>query len=210
MTRTGLIALLGATMLCAAPACAAELVTNGGFEADPADGSAITSWTVTGSGVIDDQIFVNTGSHDAAFLDTADDPANGVLSQDLATTAGTDYQLSFWLLDEASDPGDTFTVSFGGFTTVITGDQPGPFFGSVFTFDVAGSNITGASTTLSFQGGLDPATQNFQPINLDDVSVTGAAAGVVPEPAAWTLMLSGFFGIGWALRRRPLAATAPS
>jgi hypothetical protein len=217
MTRTGLIALLGATMLCAAPAYAAELVTNGDFEANTSnlDGtSTIPGWTVTGDGIANDQVFPNSGVNDVVF--TADgpdpfsgapgDPDPGVLSQDLATVAGASYQLSFELLNVSGSANDVFTVSFGGFSMSFSG-LDAPFFYTPETFAIGGSNITGALTTLSFQGVTDPVFgANW---NLDDVSVTDAATGVVPEPSAWALMLSGFFGIGWALRRRTLAATAP-
>ena len=200
MTRTGLIALLGAATLCAAPAYATELVTNGGFEANPADGSAITSWIVTGNGVFDDQVFPASGAHDVAFTSLTGDSDVGTLSQDLATTAGTSYKLSFQLLDTAGYFGDSFSVSFGGFSQTFSGSDAA-FFYTPIVISVAGSAVTGAVTTLSFQGTADPTFG--QAWNLDDVSVGGG----VPEPGAWALMLSGFFGIGWALRRRPLTAT---
>jgi hypothetical protein len=63
----------------------------------------------------------------------------------------------FALLDEAGFIGDTFTVSFGLFTTTITGDEaaaPGdlPSFYTGISFTIPGSEIAGTSTTLSFQG----------------------------------------------------------
>jgi hypothetical protein len=41
-------------------------------------------------------------------------------------------------------------------------------------------------------------------IDLDDVSVTGPAAGAggVPEPASWALMIAGFGMAGGLLRQR--------
>ena len=92
MNRTGLVALLGAAMLCAAPAYATELVTNGNFEADTAAG-AITGWTVSGDGIADDQVFFNSPTHDVVFTATgvsfltgdSGDPDPGVLSQGLTS-----------------------------------------------------------------------------------------------------------------------------
>ena len=203
MTRTSLIAL-AAALAFGASAHAANLVANGGFEDDPADGSSIPSWTV-GTGIIDDQTQPNTGAHDAAFTSLGSDSDIGVLSQDLNTTAGAGYTLAFSLLDLAGAGGfaDSFTVNFGGFSTTITGDQAGNFSYAPFSFNIDGSNITGPTTTLSFQGQINSFSGD--PFNLDDVSVTENGAGGVPEPAAWALMLTGFLGAGAALRRRQLA-----
>ena len=131
------------------------------------------------------------------------DPTPGVLSQALTTTAGQRYVVSFALLDES--PGtatDSFTVTFGGFSDTITGDtMPGVY--KIFTFTTLGSQVTGASTTLSFQGVNDNADWN-----LDDVSVTPASN--IPEPATWALLLVAFAALGARLgvrsSRRPAIA----
>lgn len=183
----------------AASAQAANLVTNGDFEANPANGLSIVGWAVNGNGVADDQVFYHSFTHDVAF----GDPAGGGISQDIVTTPGSSYALSFWLLDEAFDPLDTFVVSFGGFSQSFVGTDLPPSAYTLETLSIDGAAITGGLTTLSFQGAIDPFTSNFQPWNLDDVSVE-AVGGVVPEPATWALMLSGFFGAGVLLRRRRL------
>src|SRR5471030_1717145 len=107
MNRIGLLAVCGAALLCAAPAYAANLVTNGDFEADPGDGS-IVGWTNTGNGVSDDLVFPNGGSHDAVFTASSLDPSPGLLSQDIATTAGTSYRLQFALVNQPGSFTDAF------------------------------------------------------------------------------------------------------
>lgn len=45
---------------------------------------------------------------------------------------------------------------------------------------------------------------------IDDFRLGSAATGAVPEPATWALMLAGFGGIGYAMRRRRKPGTAVS
>lgn len=47
---------------------------------------------------------------------------------------------------------------------------------------------------------------DWQPETGIDVTVTTIAQGIVPEPAAWALMIGGFGLVGGALRRRRVAA----
>jgi len=102
-----------------------------------------------------------------------------ILSQQITTTPGASYNLRFALLDEAGYFFDTFTVSFGGFTATITGDQAAGGYASEL-FSIPSADVTGTSTTLSFQLmnslGLD--------WNLDDVSLTPANMAGVPGPVA--------------------------
>src|ERR1043166_2810975 len=73
-------------------ATAQNLVVNGDFETAPFDtNNTVTSWTVTGSGVVLDTAEGATSpSHSAAFR-----PSGGVLSQTLTTTAGQSYSVDF-------------------------------------------------------------------------------------------------------------------
>ena len=144
-----------------------NLVTNGNF----ATGD-FTGWSPSdGSILIDNSFPPPPDSFDAAFN------GGGILSQLVPTTSGKAYTLSFSLRDEAGFFLDTFTVNFGGFSTVITGDTAGSYQSE--TFAIPGSDITGSSTTLSFQGS-NPSAQSW---NLDDVSVVAAAIPEVPTGA---------------------------
>lgn len=195
------IASLALLAALAGPAGAANLVLNPGFETGD-----FTDWTVTGDGILIDSSFSNTGTYDAAFGAPTNDPDPGVLSQALTTSPGQSYTLSFALLDEAGLPADLFTVNFGAFATTITGDQaasPGslPSGYTAFTFTTPGSDVSGASTTLSFEGLNDNAAWN-----LDDVAVTAATSGAaVSEPSTWALLLVAFAGLG---AQRPLRTAA--
>lgn len=193
----GLACIAAMTLGCAQAAQAADLVLNGGFESPI---SAFTDWVVAPDGIFDDTVQPNSGAHDAQFSSVDGDPQVGVLSQDIATTAGQAYVLNFWVLDQNAYFGDTFTVGFGGFNTTISGLEAAPFVtGSYYglrTYLIDGANITGNTTTLSFQGLGGPAGGAW---NLDDVSLTAAA---VPEPASWLLMIAGFGMLGTMLRLR--------
>ena len=67
---------------------------------------------------------------------------------------------------------------------------------------VAQSALMEYSPTISFT----PAAGDYY-VEVDVISANGETAGgtltsVVPEPAAWAMMLVGFGGLGLALRRR--------
>ncbi len=126
MFRKALLSLVAATALVASSAHAGELVQNGGFETSGAPSSLFANWGVSGDGILDDTVFPNTGSHDAAFTFGAGDPGSpGVLSQAVTSTAAGNYILRYSLMDEG--PGtstgatfDTFTATFGSFTQTVT------------------------------------------------------------------------------------------
>jgi hypothetical protein len=169
--RRGSLLFLGLVLTGVAgqPALAGtNLVTNGNF----ATGD-FTGWSPSdGSIVIDSSFAPPADSFDAAFN------GGGILSQIIPTTSGRAYNLSFSLLDEAGSFLDTFTVTFGGFSTTITGDTAAGSYQSE-AFVIPGSDITGSSTTLSFQGS-NPSSQSW---NLDDVSVVAAAIPEAPTVA---------------------------
>jgi hypothetical protein len=194
MLRNTLIALLiGLGILSIDRANAASLVTNGGFETGD-----FTGWAAAGDGIAIDSVFPNTGNYDAVFGADALDLTPGTLSQTITTTPGGTYALSFALLDEAGLSGDSFTVSFGTFTTTITGDQAAPpgnlpssengYTGESFT--VPGADIVSSSTSLIFEGLNDP--ESGIDWNLDDVALSctdNCTIGPSPTPVPPALSL---------------------
>jgi hypothetical protein len=151
----------------------AGIVTNGGFETGD-----FTGWTLSGN---TDFVGVTTGiAHSgdfAAFF--GPDGSLGFLSQTLATTAGTTYELNFFLASGGQTPSD-FQVAFEG-ATYEQIDLP-PFSYASESLTVI---ATGSSTLLQF--GFRDDNGFF---NLDDVSVNA-----VPEPDSLTLLCLGAAGV---------------
>ncbi|HEV2677093.1 MAG TPA: PEP-CTERM sorting domain-containing protein [Aliidongia sp.] len=187
-------AALSLTLTMALPSLAhADLVTNGGFEADDASGGPVTppsGWTVVGSnpsiGVDDSN--PNTGLNEA-FLGTIG--TTGTLQQTLTTVAGTTYTISFAL--ENGDPTgglSSFAADFGG---LLLSDTFATLPTSYNTYSFT-ATATGTSTVLAFTEQND--NSNWF---LDDVSVT-AASTTVPEPS--TMLLLGSMLAGYALMFR--------
>jgi hypothetical protein len=185
--RLGSLFILGlALTVFAGQSAWADLVSNGNF----ATGD-FTGWDNSDGSIVIDSVFAPAGdTYDAAFT------GDGTLSQNLATIASQEYTLSFSLLDEAGFFLDTFSVNFGAFSATITGDTADTYQTEVF--DILGSDITTATTTLSFQG-VNALGADW---NLDDVSVVPVSVvTAVPEPATGAI-LAGAVSMMLSLRRR--------
>jgi opacity protein-like surface antigen len=194
--------LLIGTLLAAvlsAPASAAELVTNGGFEQD------FLGWTFTPE--VNTNVnpsAAHSGANSTVFLTYPGE--TGLLSQTLSTVAGQDYTVSFWIAFATSDPASSaMDVYWDGAKVASFQDNATIDYVHIYHVLTASS----AATDLTFLGFSDLGI-----IVLDDVSVTGPSGGRtdsggdrggVPEPSAWALMILGFGGVGAALRgaRRP-------
>ena len=188
-------ALIAAALVAgvATPASAVtNLIANGGFEA----GSTFISWTGTSnvsggfaaSSINSNPAYVLTGLN-SGLLRTVGTSTVNTLSQSVATIASRPYLLEYWLLnrDNSGRVIDEMTVTSGS-TVTFFGDRPSfayTYFSQCFV-------ATSASELISFA--YKHTSPNFY---LDDVSVT-----MVPEPAAWGLMVAGFGMIGFAMRRR--------
>ncbi len=181
----------------AAPAMAASIVTNGGFE----DG--VTGWQ-----------FYAWGPMPVPNADIVPYDGNWVAStscnytcpmiQTLPTVAGQTYDLSF-----AYNAGD-----YNGPTGKPGGAELKVYWGDTLVEDVLGGRLGWQtfsidnlvaptnSTDLTFSAIKDDGR-----IGLDDVAVDHVSA--VPEPATWTMFIMGFGLIGWLMRSsRARAATS--
>ena len=161
---------------------AADLVTNGGFE------TGFLGWTQSGnnrSPYVD-----NTDAYSGTYSATLDAVGSlGFLSQNLATTPGETYNLTYYLESDGSTP-NAFRTTVGGnvlFDQTDIPDQPFTKYSSNFA-------ATSSLTQLQFGFQDDPGY-----LHLDNVSVNVVA---VPEPSDFlgTLLVS--VGVGWFLKRR--------
>jgi hypothetical protein len=197
-----LFAGLALTLALTGGARAGHIVVNGGFETGD-----FTGWTQ--GGAPNSSVVNHTAPHSgsyAAYLQAV----NGVgsLSQALATAAGDQLHLSFWLKvngddDKKKSPQNSFEVWLGG-DLLFSGSNLHPANYKQYTFD---TTATGPSTGLVF---TFSNKRNF--FHLDDVSVddTGSTVGVTggidgghaPEPASLALAAVGALGVGLAARRR--------
>ena len=213
---------LVASAIVAGPAMAANLVTNGGFEADntgftstyryvAATGDTMrdegtytvgtnaanyhSSWASVGA-VEGSKFFIANGSP------TSDAPA---WQQTLTgLTVGFTYRFSAYATNvccNASFGGPNVTpiiiaVGTGGVPTQITTVTEGTVGTTGLWRNISGTFVaTATSTQLSIF--TDTAAASGNDFGLDAISVTA-----VPEPATWAMMIGGFGLIGAASRRR--------
>ncbi len=155
-----------AASACLATAHAAELISNGSFE------NGLNGWTSSGAV----QALVGEGASDgtvAAIFNYDNAPPSGILSQGVATIAGTRYQVSFdyWGFSRAVLQKVHVDVT-GGATLVSTtlsamGGIPADYhhFSVLFTAD-------SALTTVSFTDVTPPGNTVASDLGLDNVSIT--------------------------------------
>ena len=200
-----------ATMPTLAPSASTgtELLINGSFETGPSIGqyatlgtgsTAIAGWTVT-KGNIDDIHQYWQAADGSNSLDMNGDTA-GTIAQTFATTAGTQYDVRFYL---AGHPGDQAVhglhVAAAGQSQDYHADSAGHSQGDMgWTEQSFHFTATAASTTLEFSG-LDAS---YWGAALDNVSVKATTAqpavqltAAVPTPsAAKDLLINGSFETG--------------
>jgi len=162
---------------------ASAQVTNGGFETGDFTGwNAVAAGSGSLFGV--DPSIPHTGQFGAYFGATSGAP--DTISQDVATIAGQEYTLSFWLAN-GSEGGDSFRALWNG-VEVYNNNINATFDYTEFTFSVFGG--AGATSSIQFES-FDGPSFYF----LDDVSGT---AGPAPGAAA----LLGLGGLAAVRRRR--------
>jgi hypothetical protein len=191
MLKSLLCAAALAAAVMTTPAAAVNLVTNGSFETGD-----FTGWSETGdtsfTGVIGSALGFDPtdGVYQGIF-----GPVGGLvyISQDIVTTPGASYLLSFDIGNTGGTPSE-FVLAWDGITLLDIPDlDPFPYMTAS-----GGLTATTSLTTLTF-GFFQEPDYFF----LDNVVLTA-----IPEPASWALMLAGFGMIGGAMRRRQIALAA--
>src|SRR4051812_28267786 len=177
---------VGAFLCAAAITSAQNIVQDPGFEASPNgafgnpfsppwvvnDPSGFSSVGGTGVPLAHSGDNYATLGYDPAFAGGAP-PAFATLTQNLTTTAGTRYTLSFWLANFVALPTNFFQAWFNGvqFSATIV-SPPFDMTGNYTQFTFTNLLATGPSTQLQFRYRHD---QDFW--SLDDVSVTAVPEG---------------------------------
>jgi hypothetical protein len=187
MLRRHIVGLAAAIAISSAPAHA-QLVTNGGFETGD-----LTGWTRTAIGTCIDQ--VNSGSARSGSFGFISSPSNSacVYSQSIATTAGQQYDFSFWVSNLGGGANSLFEAFWNGSSVYALTNATA----SAYTQQFFSVTATSATTDINFVIRFD---SNFY--MLDDVSVVrSTTTTTVPEPSSVTLMVAGLSGIVLMRRR---------
>lgn len=200
-------ALLGATSV------GAVTLINGSFEDGGAIGAgsfetlgtgdtSITGWTVLSDGVD----YIGSywqASHGARSLDLSALTSGGVAQSVHGFEAGKRYRVTFDLSVNPDGGNDLKTLimsATGGVPATYTylrtaANTTANMLWSVQTYDFT---ATGAMQMVQFRS----QELNASGMTLDNVSIS-----LVPEPAAWALLIAGFGLTGAALRRRKTLQT---
>ncbi len=166
----------------------ANLVQNPGFETGD-----FTGWTVSGDISIGGN--VHSGTYSADFNDAQ---SAGFLNQNIATTPGDVYDISFWLFSDTQG-GINISGTFGSDTFYSVNNL---HTGSYIQITANNVSATSFSTLLqlTFQ---DIGSDSFG--SLDDISVTDVTPAGVPDAAStagllW-IGLAGLAGFNLSFRR---------
>jgi choice-of-anchor C domain-containing protein len=210
LAATAIAAIAGFASL---PAQAAvNLITDGNFDAPLSAGTFTTfnsgssfgtgnPWTVT-SGSVD--VIGNYWQAPATGGGSVDLSGNaaGAIQQSFNAAAGT-YSLQFYLSGnpDGSPTTKQITVSVGGTTHDFFYTLGGTNSKSNMNYilESLAFHSAGGSNLLTFTSDTDSAFGGV---------IGGVNVSAIPEPATWAMLLLGFGGIGWSLRRRQSAAMA--
>jgi hypothetical protein len=124
---------------------------------------------------------------------------------------GTAYNDAFYIYTDGAPYNDPsyYQLTFG--TTTLVGFDPTQDAKNYLVGSLPAYNPDHIYTFILNTGVTTPTQLHFgvsDGIFSDNSGAYRITVSSVPEPAAWTLMMAGFAGLGAALRRRPLSAAA--
>jgi hypothetical protein len=177
-----LFALIGVAGL--AGAAQADLVVNGGFET-----AGMAGWTVVHTGSFSGQNGTGTAHTGTGYwsMGATSVSDQSDFYQDIATSIGQAYLVSFWAYDIDTASSGTIHVTFGG---VDVGPVSGTVAGGTYTQYSATFTATATTTRLESVG-----WEASQYVVSDDYSVNA-----IPAPGAVALL--GLGGLVASRRRR--------
>jgi len=225
--KHGLVAA-SAALLTTSVAHAANLVTNGDFEAGntsfssdytfTANGLPAKTYTVTDNPNDFNASFVSVGDHTTGsglmFVGNGGPDSGDIVwqSQAIAIEAAQDYFFEAFLMNvfPSAPPILTFTVSLDGGAEMVLGAPTIPAgFGVWNGLSTVFNSGEASQATLYLRNAQTESFGNdfaLDDISLGTTSIVNPGAGGVPEPATWALMILGFAGVGASPRRRVVAA----
>ena len=168
---------------------------NNDFQAQ-LNGLGLTSFTTTGATMTlsaNAQIFFEFLGSESGFSDTfTAGPVNYTENTNFTNNFASPIALGFASFTAGSLAGLMTFTSSGGVTATIGQDGFGIFLGPRQT--------SGQSVSVFYLGYDDQI--NNQDDNHDDFILRATVFGPVPEPTTWAMMLVGFAGVGYSMRRR--------
>ena len=194
-------ALIGAVFALGASSADAAII-NGGFEANPQAAGTwaiypnLVGWTGGQYGIELRNNVAGTAYEGVNFVEL-DTTANSIATQNILTTAGQWYALSFAFSPRTDVPEASNNIEVywdGVLLNSYTGFTNANSAWTVYTVNVLGDG----SNSLEFRAA---GTSDSYGGSLDAVMLAA-----VPEPSTWAMMILGFLGVGFlAYRRRDQA-----
>jgi flagellin len=184
LSKRSLLVVLAAIAVSHGTAAATSIIMNGGFETGD-----LTGWSLSGSSSEMRFDFVNSRANTGNYGLYLGAGALVTVSQTLATMAGQQYTLDYWLFNQGGTP-NYFAADWNGSVvpgSALTNTGAQPFTEYTYTVDA-----TSSSTVVGFSSYQAPNSWS-----IDDITVTEAT----PEPGSF-VMVAGSLSLLWFRRRR--------